>query len=75
MTPTVEQLKAMLSGLAVADRAELAYFLLRTLEPEDPGASAEWLSLAQQRMDEVRAGKVKGVPAEQLLEELRGCKP
>jgi len=62
-------------ALAPAEQAELVYFLLRALEPEEPGAAQEWLALAQRRMDEVRAGKVKGVPAEQLLEELRGPKP
>ena len=74
MTTTVEQLKATLGGLTRAEQAELAHFLLNALEPEEPGAAQEWLALAQRRMDEVRAGKVKGVSAEQFLEKLRGPK-
>lgn len=71
MTPNVEQLKAALSRLPPSEQAELAQFLLRALEPVEEGAAAEWLALAERRMAEVRAGQVVGVPAEQLLKELR----
>jgi len=71
MTPNVEQLKVTLSHLAPSERAELAQFLLHSLEPIEEGAAAEWLALAERRMAEVRAGQVVGVPAEQLLQELR----
>ena len=67
MSPSLEQLKATLSSLPVTERAELAQYLLRSLDPEDEGAKAEWLALAEQRMDEVRAGQVVGVPAEEVL--------
>ena len=71
MTPNVEQLKAAFSHLTSSERAELAQFLLRSLEPVEEGAAAEWLALAERRMTEVRAGQVVGVPAEQLLKDLR----
>ena len=71
MTPNVEQLKAVLSHLTPSEQAELAQFLLRSLEPVEEGAPAEWLALAERRMAEVRAGRVVGIPAEQLLQELR----
>ncbi len=54
----------MLSG---PERAELAHYLLRSLEPEEDGAKAAWLALAQERMAEVRAGRVVGIPAEEVL--------
>ena len=72
MTETIEQLKATLSKLPPAEKAELAEYLLDSLE--DEGAATKWLELAHLRMSEVRAGGVVGVPAEQLLEELRGAK-
>ena len=71
MSPSIEQLKATLSHLPSSERAELAQFLLHSLEPVEEGAAAEWLALAERRMAEVRAGQVVGVPAEQLLKELR----
>lgn len=71
MSPTVEELKATLAGLSPAERAELAQFLLHTLDPADEGAEAEWLALAARRMEEIEAGKVQGIPADQLFDELR----
>ena len=35
MTEAVEQLKSQASSLSAPERAELAYFLLSSLEPED----------------------------------------
>jgi putative addiction module component (TIGR02574 family) len=72
MDLSLEQLKATLSGLPAAERAELAQYLLRSLDPEEEGARAEWLALAEQRMAEVRAGRVAGIPAEEVLKSLPG---
>lgn len=65
-SPTLDQLKSTLSTLPVAERAELAQYLLHSLESPEAGARAEWLALAAQRMAEVRAGKVVGIPAEEV---------
>ncbi len=75
MSATLEELKSTVSGLPVAERAELAHYLLRTLEAPDEGAAAEWLALAERRMDEVRAGRVVGMPAEQVMESLQRPRP
>jgi putative addiction module component (TIGR02574 family) len=71
MSPPLQKLKAALFGLPVAERAELAQFLLHTLEPAEEGAAEKWWTLAERRMAEVRAGQVVGIPAEQVLESLR----
>ena len=71
MNTTLEELKSTISGLPIPERAELAHYLLRTLEAPDGGAAAEWLALAERRMDEVRAGRVIGIPAEQVMQSLR----
>ncbi len=39
------------------------------------GPPAEWLALAERRMDEVRAGRVVGMPAEQVMESLQRPRP
>src|SRR5262249_28118857 len=62
MSASLEELKYTLSGLPAPERAELAHFLLHTLEIPDEGAAAEWLALAERRMAEVRAGGVVGIP-------------
>ena len=71
MSPSLEEFKVPLSGLPIPERAELAHYLLHTLEPAEEGAAAEWLALAEQRMAAVRAGEVVGIPAEQVLASLR----
>ncbi|HBI42066.1 MAG TPA: hypothetical protein DDY78_04295 [Planctomycetales bacterium] len=64
-----------MSGLPAHERAELVQFLLRSLDEEDEeGTRAEWLALAEQRMAEVRTGKVVGVPAEEILKNLLGTR-
>jgi putative addiction module component (TIGR02574 family) len=75
MSPSMEELKTTLSGLPVPERAELAHYLLRTLDPAEEGAATEWLALAERRMAEVRAGRVVGIPAEEVLESLRRPRP
>ena len=72
MNTTLEQLKNSLSGLPATERAELAQYLLHSLDGEEEGAAAEWLALAGQRMADVHAGKVQGVPAEDVLKSLPG---
>jgi putative addiction module component (TIGR02574 family) len=71
MTLTLQELKNAASDLPADERAELAQFLLRSLDEQDEeGTKAAWLALAEQRMAEVRAGKVVGVPAAEVLKTL-----
>jgi hypothetical protein len=72
MSPSAEQLKPVLSALPIPDRAELAHYLLRTLEPPEEGAAAEWRALAEQRLNEAREGATTGVPASQLWSDDKG---
>ncbi len=73
MSLTLQELKNAASELPSGERADLAQFLLRSLDEQDEdGAQAEWLALAEQRMAEVRAGKVVGIPAEEVLKNLLG---
>ena len=43
----------MVSNLPNSERAELLDFLLHTLEASNEGAAAEWLALAEQRLEEM----------------------
>jgi putative addiction module component (TIGR02574 family) len=71
MSLTCQELKTAISRLPADERAELAQYLLRSLdEQDDEGARAEWFALAEQRMAEVRTGKVVGIPAEEVLKNL-----
>ncbi len=72
MTETVEHMKAQLNLLSNKDRAELAHYLLATLEPEtEDGVDAAWEAEVSRRVAEIRSGRAVGKPADQLFAELR----
>ncbi len=73
MISTLQDLKTAAANLPVTARAELAEFLIRSLdEGEDPDARTEWLALAERRMADVKAGKIVGIPADDVLRSLPG---
>lgn len=71
MVESVEQLKSKASVLPTADRAELAHFLLSTLEPEELGHAEAWREEIERRSAEIDSGKAVGRPVEDVLAELR----
>jgi len=72
MTEAAEKLKPALSALPPEDRAELAHFLIGSLDPEtDEDAEAAWIAELQRRFEDMQSGRVTGVPAEQVFAELR----
>jgi putative addiction module component (TIGR02574 family) len=71
MNPAIESLKDQLAALSTKERAELAYFLLTSIEPEDIGAEAAWDAEASRRVEEISSGHAVGRPVRELLAELR----
>ena len=71
MALSLQELKTAVSGLPAPDRAELAHFLLHTLEPPDDRAAQEWIEVAADRMDEVRGGAVEPVPASEVWQSVK----
>jgi putative addiction module component (TIGR02574 family) len=75
MTNAFKESLEQASKLPIDEREELAYFLLRSVESEAAEIQAEWLALAEQRVEEMRSGKVVGIPGEEVLAELRKSYP
>jgi putative addiction module component (TIGR02574 family) len=72
VTPTTERLKVELSHLPAPERAELAHFLIHSLDEEtDADAENAWDAELARRMAEIRGGKAIGEPAERVFAELR----
>jgi putative addiction module component (TIGR02574 family) len=71
MTEAVRQLKSLADLLSAPERAELAYFLLSSLETEEEGAEEAWRTEVARRVAEIRSGSAVGRPAEEVLAELR----
>ena len=70
MTIAVEDLAAQALGLPPEDRAKLVERLIASFEPRSP-AELAWLTLAASRRDDVRAGEVDMVPADEALAGVR----
>jgi putative addiction module component (TIGR02574 family) len=75
MSPLLEELKATASTLPAPERAELAHFLLETLEPAEEGVAEAWQAELTRRMADIRSGKVVGKPVEEVLARLRELYP
>lgn len=59
MTQLAEKLKTELAQLPIEDRAELASFLIESLdEGADRDAEAAWDTELARRADEIRTGKI-----------------
>jgi putative addiction module component (TIGR02574 family) len=71
MSPTLQDLKDASSILPAPQRAELAYFLLLSLEPGEDGWAETWREELARRLEEIQTGQVAGVPAEEVLTRLR----
>lgn len=54
-------------NLGPAERLELVDALLQSLDRPDPAIDGIWLEEAERRLAAYRAGKVRGVPAEDVL--------
>lgn len=57
------------------ERAELAYFILTSLEPEEEGAEAAWRAEIARRVADIRGGRAIGRSADEVLAELRERHP
>lgn len=70
--PTVEELKSRLSRLSAQERAELARFLIESLDVDaGPDAQAAWEAELDRRMVEIRSGTEVGIPAEEVFSQAR----
>ena len=59
------------SRLPPSERAELAHFLLASLQPEEESWTEAWEKELAVRLEEIRSGKVVGIPAEEVMAQLR----
>lgn len=67
---TVQDLVKQALQLDPTKRSELAEEILHSLDQPDPAMDAVWREEAQRRLAAYRAGKVKGVPAEDVVGKL-----
>ena len=58
-------------SLPVEDRVIVVDSLLRTLNPPDAEIDRQWVAVAKRRLAELRSGRVKLVPGDEVFAKLR----
>ncbi|MCI0378280.1 MAG: addiction module protein [Gemmataceae bacterium] len=73
MSQDAERIRGELALLSSKDRAALAHYLIHSLDSEDDGdeVAAAWEAELERRWAEIGNGKTVGIPAEQVVKELR----
>ena len=68
MHPNIEELAKETMALDIEDRALLAGKLLLSLdEPTPSEVERLWLDEAERRLEDYRAGRVQGIPADEVF--------
>ncbi len=72
MTPQVSELLEKALTLSTQERGLLIDRLVETLDndPAEAGAEAAWNEEIKRRIDDIRSGRVKTIPGEQVLREM-----
>ena len=73
MAGTFEKLKSEILTLPIEERAELAHWLIGSLDEEgpDPDATAAWDVELARRMEDIKSGKAVGKSADEVFTRLR----
>ena len=72
MAEDIAEIEARIRALSAEERAELIRSLIADLDgPEDANVEQAWLEEAERRHRELLEGKVKGVPADRVFQNLR----
>ncbi len=58
-------------SLPVEERAIVIDSLLRALNPPDTEIEKEWLEVAKRRVAELRSGRVKAIPGDEVFAKIR----
>ena len=72
MAKTLNELEQKASQLSPEERAQLALFLIRSLEPSEEGDTEEsWRIKAEKRWAEIRRGGANTAPGPDVLADVR----
>jgi putative addiction module component (TIGR02574 family) len=72
MVSPARELESKALKLSRRERALLAQWLISSLDQEvDVAAQKLWLQEAERRLDELKPGKVAGIPAEKVMRKAR----
>lgn len=58
-------------SLPVEERTVVVDSLLRSLNPPDPDIDRKWAAAAKRRLEDLRSGRVKPIPGEEVFAKIR----
>jgi putative addiction module component (TIGR02574 family) len=69
---SIQDLEKAALNLSLKERAQLAHRLLVSLdEPSNEENEKLWFEVAERRVQELRSGKIEGIPTEDVLSDVR----
>ena len=69
--PSIAEIIHEAESLPVEERTVVVDSLLRSLNPPDPEIDRKWAAVAKRRLEELRSGRVKPVPADDVFARIR----
>lgn len=69
--PSTAEIIHEAESLPVEERTLVVDSLLRSLNPPDPEIDQAWAVVAKRRLGELRSGRVKPVPGDEVLARIR----
>ncbi|MCL5029482.1 MAG: addiction module protein [Bacteroidetes bacterium] len=58
-------------SLPVEERALIADSILRSLNPVESDIDKKWIKIAKERLKELKSGKVKSIPGDEVFNKIR----
>lgn len=68
--PAIKKLIDEALSLPVEERALVADVLLKSLNKPDPEIDRKWTKIAQQRLEELRSGKIKPITGDEVFDRI-----
>ena len=68
---STEEIIQEAAALPVEERIIVVNSLLSTLNHPDPDIDAQWVEVARRRLADLRSGRVKPVPGDQVFKRIR----
>lgn len=69
--PSTAEIIREAESLPVEERTVVVDSLLRSLNPPDPEIDRKWAAVAKRRLQELRSGRVKPIPGEEVFAKIR----
>jgi len=70
--PSAAEIIHEAESLPVEERTMVVDSLLRSLNPPDPEIDRKWSAVAKRRLEELRSGRAKPIPGDEVFARIRG---